>query len=99
MALRVRNYEIRRMDKLNLRAWEYRGPNARGSARAKSGEMRWYPLEAYFGNLESALAWLSDRLVMDDIEREGEVGIAELIEEYHAIKDDIREALDGRGQR
>lgn len=93
MALVVGKYKIERMDKYNLRAYEYRTPN-KSNGRAKTDAPKWMPLEVYYGNLSSALMWLYDRLVADAIS-ERDFDAASMVRECQRIKDDILDAVNG----
>lgn len=91
MALIVGEYKIERMDRYNLRAFRYKVPdNSKG--RAKTDKPKWMPMEAYFGNMTAALAWLYDRLVADAIS-EKDFDAASMVRECQRIKNDILGAV------
>lgn len=90
VALRVGRYEIRRMDRLNLRAYEYRVPEQNG--KAKTNSPKWMPIDAYFGNLKAALAWVYERLVWDAVDSK-DMDAAGLLRECMRIRDEVIEAV------
>lgn len=91
VALRVGRYEIRRMDRFNLRAYEYRVPD-NSNGKAKTSEPKWMPIEAYFGNLKAALLWLHERLVCDAIDQ-SDMDAAGLLKECIRVKDELLDAV------
>ena len=91
MALRVGKYEIRRYNDLNLRAYEFKAPEVKGF-RKEASEPKWMPMEAYFGSFENALSWLCDRLLMDG-DGENAVTAKMLLREFHAVRDEILDAV------
>ena len=93
MALVVGKYKIERMDRYNIRAYEYRAPNA-VRKDDKQKDPKWMPMEVYFGNLSSALMWLYDRLVVDAIS-ERDFDAASMVRECQRIKNDILDAVNG----
>jgi len=51
----LETYEVRRMDSLNWRVWQYKV--LKGGER--KGESDWVPLDSYHGTLASAIEWIA----------------------------------------
>lgn len=95
MALTVGRYRIERMDRYNLRAYEWRMVEAKGRYAGREPTEKWVPLEAYFGTLDAALAWLYDRIVSDEIGKR-DMDAASLLAACRATERELLGAIGAR---
>lgn len=95
MALEVGRYRITRVDASNLRAYEWRTVVGKGRNKDAGPRERWVPLEAYFGTMDAALAWLYDRMMSDAI-AERDMDAASLLAACRATERELLRAIDAR---